>query len=68
MSFLIYCVLNGRRGPARPSVRGVSNRPVWVLECGGLCAAVSEAQPQSDSAIRQPDVNPAHLDELLAYV
>jgi len=71
MSFLIYCVLNGRRGPARPSVRGVRNRPVWVLECGGLCAAVSDAEPESDSAsptgIRQPDCSPAQLDELLAY-
>lgn len=64
MSFLIYCVLNGRRGPARPSVRGVRNRPVWVLECGGLCAAVSDAEP-SPTGI--PDCSPAQLDELLAY-
>ncbi len=66
MSFLIYCVLNGRRGPARPSVRGVRNRPVWVLECGGLCAAVSDAEP-SPTDMRQPDCSPAQLDQLLAY-
>lgn len=71
MSFLIYCVLNGRRGPARPSVRGVHHRPVWVLECGGLCAAVSEAATELDCAfptgLRQPDCSAAQLDELLAY-
>ncbi len=77
MSYLIYCVANGRRGPARPSVRGVGNRAVWILECGGLCAAVSEAGNESDVAspaaslsithVRESDRGPSQLDELLAY-
>ena len=60
MSLLIYCVLNGRRGPARPSVRGVDKRPVWVLECGGLCAAVAEVAAELEGGAAQ-------LNELLAY-
>jgi hypothetical protein len=71
MSLLVYCVLNGHRGPARPSVRGVHNQPVWVLECGRLCAAVSDAENESDSGsptdVRQPERSPAQLDALLAY-
>jgi hypothetical protein len=71
MSLLVYCVLNGHRGPARPSVRGVHNQPVWVLECGRLCAAVSDAENESDfgspTDMCQPERSPAQLDALLAY-
>ncbi len=60
MTCLLYCILNGRRGPARPSVTGVRGQTLWMLECEGLCAAVSQAVPQDGGA--------APLDDLIAYV
>jgi hypothetical protein len=65
VSYLLYCVLNGRRGPARPTLRGVRDQTVWVLECAGLCAAVSD-----DTAPAECDHDTAtspRLDDLLAY-
>jgi hypothetical protein len=47
VSYLVYCVLNGYRGPARPSPKGVRAQTVWVLECGDICAAVSQEAPQA---------------------
>lgn len=66
MSYLVYGVLNGHRFPARPSVKGVHNQTVWVLNCGDLCAALSDAEPRADSATGKPrDV--LQKDDLLAY-
>jgi hypothetical protein len=74
VSYLIYCVLKGRRGPARPSLRGVGRQAVWVLECGALCIAVSEAasaaERASDLAALQLEVGQlgaAQMDDLVAY-
>ncbi len=65
MSYLLYCVLNDHRGPARPSIRGVRGQAVWILGCGDLCAALSEASPfQHDD--RDP-AGAAKLEDLLAY-
>jgi hypothetical protein len=58
--------LNGYRGPARPSPKGVRDRIVWVLGCEDLCAVVSDgALPVSGSG-RGLEVS-AHLPDLLAY-
>lgn len=65
MSYLLYCILNGRRGAARPSLSGVRNQAVWTLECGDLCAAVSDDAPFSDGR-RDPASSPK-LEDLLAY-
>jgi hypothetical protein len=64
VSYLLYCILNSRRGPARPSIRGVREQAVWVLECGDLCAAVSEdTSPDSPRG----SSSPRQFDDLLAY-
>jgi len=63
VSYLIYCVLKGRRGPPRPSLRGVGRQAVWVLECGALCVAVSEAAPAVD---RAPDLASLQLEAAAA--
>jgi gas vesicle protein GvpL/GvpF len=59
VSYLLYCVLNGLRGPARRWVKGVGGHAVWIMQCEGLCAAVSE-----DALVLQPA--PA-LQEMVAY-
>ena len=71
MSYLVYCILNGGRGPARPSVVGVRRQTVWVLECGGLCAAVSETGADTDGEIADAeftnDVSALRLEHLVPY-
>jgi hypothetical protein len=65
MSYLVYCILNGYRGPARPSLRGVSAQTVWVLDCDDLCAALS-GDARSPEAASEPPSAP-QLDDLVAY-
>ncbi len=65
MSHLLYCILNGRRGPARPSIRGVRGQAIWILECGEVCAALSETSPSPDD--RHDPATPPKLEDLLAY-
>ncbi|HEV3112482.1 MAG TPA: GvpL/GvpF family gas vesicle protein [Candidatus Binataceae bacterium] len=65
MSYLLYCILNGHRGPARPTLRGVREQTVWVLDCDDLCAAVSQGA-ESSPAGHDPNSAP-QLDDLLAY-
>jgi gas vesicle protein GvpL/GvpF len=74
VSYLIYCVLKGRRGPARPSLRGVGRQAVWVLECGALCIAVSEAASAADRApdlaalqLEVGQLGAAQMDDMVAY-
>jgi hypothetical protein len=59
VSCLLYCILNGRRGPARPSLKGVHGETVWMLQCEGLCAAVSAAPVPAGSN--------APVQDLIAY-
>jgi hypothetical protein len=66
MSYLVYCVLNGRRAAARPTLGGVRAQTVWVLKCHDLCAALSD-----DTAAAEPGSEPKpapQVDHLLAYV
>jgi gas vesicle protein GvpL/GvpF len=65
VSYLLYCILNGRRGAARPVLSGVRDQAVWTLECGDLCAAVSADAPFSDGG-REPASSPK-LEDLFAY-
>ena len=71
MSYLVYCILNGGRGPARPSIVGVRRQTVWVLECGGLSAAVSETGAETDGEIADAeltnDVRALRLEHLVPY-
>lgn len=69
MSYLVYCILSGHHGPARPSISGVRDQTVWVLECGGLCAAVSEAGASADSAAIEiaNDIGALRLEHLVPY-
>lgn len=71
MSYLVYCILNGGRGPARPSIVGVRRQTVWVLECGGLSAAVSETGADTDGEIADAeftnDVRALRLEHLVPY-
>lgn len=69
MSYLVYCVLNGRRGPARPSITGVRGQMVWVLDCGGLCAAVSDTGTAADCADAEieRDISALRLEHLMPY-
>jgi hypothetical protein len=69
VSYLVYCILNGRHGPARPSILGVRAQTVWVLESGGLCAAVSELDAAADRAAIEiaDDVNGLRLEHLMQY-
>ncbi len=63
MSYLLYCILHGRRGGARPTLRGVGEQTVSVLDCGALCAAISgAAAPRTEDSAAG-----AQLDDLLAY-
>ena len=61
MSYLVYCILNGHRGPARPSIMGVRHQIVWMLECDGLCAAVSETGAESDAEIADTEIAGAEI-------
>jgi hypothetical protein len=72
VSYLVYCVLNGYRGPARPSPRGVRAQTVWVLECGDICAAVSQEMPQPGPDVQsvqhaQPGQDGTQTADLVAY-
>lgn len=65
MSYLLYCLLNGHRGPACPTLKGVREQAVWVLQCEDLCAAVSPAAEPSPAG---RDSNHApQIADLLAY-
>lgn len=65
MSYLLYCILNGRCGPARPSIKGVRGQAVWILECGDVCAAVSQTSPLPDG--QYDPATPPQLEDLLDY-
>jgi len=71
VSYLVYCILNGGRGPARPSIMGVRHQTVWVLEGDGLCAAVSETGAELDAEIAATeianDVSALRLEHLVPY-
>jgi hypothetical protein len=69
VSYLVYCILNGHHGPARPSIRGVRDQTVWVVECDGLCAAVSEAGASADRAAIETahDIGALRLELLVPY-
>ncbi len=64
MSYLVYCVMNGRRSAARPSPIGVCGQTVWVLEGDGVCAAISADASHTDTAGAQ---GAAQIGDLLAY-
>ncbi len=66
MSYLLYCILNGHRGPARPTVRGVREQTVWVLGCDDLSAAVSQGAAPWKAG--HETTNAPQLDDLVAYV
>ena len=71
MSYLVYCIVSGRRGPALPSLTGVSHQKVWLLEGDGLCAAVSETGSDNEAEIAETKIaNPIsalRVQHLVAY-
>jgi hypothetical protein len=64
VSYLLYCILKGHRQPARPSLKGVGGHTVWMLECEGLCAALSEVPQTQEPSGAGGD---ARLNDLIAY-
>lgn len=71
MSYLVYCIVSGRRRPALPSLTGVRHQTIWLLECDGLCAAVSDSGADIEAEIAETKIaNPItalRLQHLVAY-